>query len=1084
MEVFKIFGSVMLRDQQARAGLRDLDNSARNTSNRMNKGFSSVIPTFSRMGGAIGAGAIAMGGMAGIAVGVSSALIGIVSAGASYEQQMSKVKALSGASAQEMKLLDAQAKELGSTTKFSASEAADGMAFLGMAGYKTKDIMSAMPGLLDLAAAGALDLGQAADITSNIMAGFGLSAEKTGHASDVLAKAASNANTDVGQLGEAMKYLAPTAHSVGWSMEESTAAVMAMSDAGIQGSLAGQAFGSSLTRLAKPTKAMQKEMDKLGLTFFDSQGKMKPLPQLVGEIEGKTKGLTMEQKAAALSTIFGAEAYKHWAVLLEKGGKKLGENTKMLEKADGAAKEMADTMNDNLIGSWNNFLSKLEGVAIAIYEKVSPGLRMLVDGMAGVLEWTLSLMNGTAKMSSGMSDAFKRLGDVFNSWFKNVSDVFNRMGAMFQKHQDSIMKVVDFLVTNVVVMFSYLFEEVTNIWTLLWNVLINVLDIFFNLLNGNFSGAWQSFKNLVGDLFRDLGVIMKTWWEGLISLPLVQYIVSKAKDMYEAIKSWGESIKTWFFEMPGRFTEWLSGWWDTISTWLIAKTLEWGVQMEQWGNAVQTWFSEMPGRISEWFSEWWNTISQWFTDTKQWWSDHLQQWGETLSTWWDELPQKTLEWLGKVAETLDQWNQAQIEKLKNDLKSWWNAIADWFEETKTYWTEKLESWGENISTWFSEMPDKISNWFTAWGERISNWYDETKENIKNKLTEWGTNIQEWFESIPGRISDWFTNWWSSISSWYDETKNGISEKLNGWGESISTWFSEMPGKIRNWFSNWWKEMSDWFTKTKNDVKQWLDDWLTTIKDWFTNVPNKSGAKKSGGEMIKEMIKGSTDEEPNFTEKLGKMILKVIGLVLLAVAVAFLSAGKELIKYIVNGVIDAGSWLVDKLKEVANNALKAVKDIDWKGLGKDLINWIIDGLSSMGGALASAFKSLFTSISIPTPKFSVNGSLNPVNWASQGLPSVNVRWAKNGALVKPGTPTLVGVGDAPNYDEVVLPLKNDTLGRIGREIMETMPNGGNTGSDNGRPIELVVNLDKKELARELYEPVTENQERAVATRKLF
>lgn len=458
--------------------------------------------------------------------------------------------------------------------------------------------------------------------------------------------------------------------------------------------------------------------------------------------------------------------------------------------------------------------------------------------------------------------------------------------------------------------------------------------------------------------------------------------------------------------------------------------------------------------------------------------------GEVISEWWNKLPENILTWLGNVSNVLEEWNNRQIEKLKTDLMSWWNTISEWFEETKAYWSEKLEGWGENISTWFSEMPDKISNWFTAWGERISNWYDETKENIKNKLTEWGTNIQEWFESIPGRISDWFTNWWSSISSWYDETKNGISEKLNGWGESISTWFSEMPGKIRNWFSNWWKEMSDWFTKTKNDVKQWLDDWLTTIKDWFTNVPNKSGAKKSGGEMIKEMIKGSTDEEPNFTEKLGKMILKVIGLVLLAVAVAFLSAGKELIKYIVNGVIDAGSWLVDKLKEVANNALKAVKDIDWKGLGKDLINWIIDGLSSMGGALARAFKSLFTSISIPTPKFSVNGSLNPVNWASQGLPSVNVRWAKNGALVKPGTPTLVGVGDAPNYDEVVLPLKNDTLGRIGREIMETMPNGGNTGSDNGRPIELVVNLDKKELARELYEPVTENQERAVATRKLF
>ncbi|MGU3370159.1 phage tail tape measure protein [Bacillus mycoides] len=1084
MEVFRIFGSVLLQDQQARAGLRGLDNSARDTSNRMNRGFSSVIPTFSRMGGAIGAGAIAMGGMAGIAVGVSSALVGIVSAGASYEQQMSKVKAISGASTSEMKLLDSQAKELGSTTKFSASEAADGMGFLAMAGFKTKDIMAAMPGMLSLAAAGAMDLGRAADITSNIMSGFGIEANQSAHVSDVLAFAASNANTDVSQLGEAMKYLAPTAKSVGWSMEESTAAVMAMSDAGIQGSLAGQAFGSSLTRLAKPTKAMHKEMDKLGLAFFDSQGKMKPLPQLVGEIDEKTKGLTMEQKAAALSTIFGAEAYKHWAVLLEKGGPALDKNTKSLKNADGAAKKMADTMNDNLIGSWDNFTSKLEGVAIAIFEKVGPSLRFMLDMMSSVLEWTLNLMNGTAKMSGGMSDAFKKLGDVFNSWFKTISDVFSKMSAMFQKHQDSIMKVVDFLVTNVVLGFSHLFEQVMNIWTLLWDVLINVLDIFFNLLEGNFSGAWQSFKNLVGDLFSDLGTIMKTWWEALISLPLIQYIVSKAIDMYEAMKSWGESIKTWFSEMPGRFTEWLSGWWDTISNWLIAKTLEWGVQMEQWGNAVQTWFTELPGRIGEWLSSWWDSIANWFVETTVQWSLSLLQWGEALSTWWDELPQKTLEWLGKVAEALDQWNKTQIEKLKTDLLQWWEAIATWFEETKTLWSEKLESWGENISNWFSEMPEKITNWFVAWGERISNWYDETKENIKNKLTEWGTNIQEWFESIPGRISDWFTNWWSSISNWYDETKNGISEKLNGWGDSISTWFTEMPGKMRSWFNNWWKEMSDWFTKTKNDVKKWLDDWLTTIKNWFTSVPDKSGAKKSGGDMIKEMIKGSTSEEPNFTEKLGKMILKVIGLVLLAVAVAFLSAGKELIKYIGKGVVELGGWLADQFKDVLNKGVDKVKNINWKQLGKDVINWIIDGLKSMGGSLASAFKSLFTSISIPTPKFSVNGSLNPVNWASQGLPSVNVKWAKNGALVKPGTPTLVGVGDAPNYDEVVLPLKNDTLGRIGREIMETMPNGGNTGSNNGRPIELVVNLDKREIARELYEPVTENQDRAVATRKLF
>lgn len=308
---------------------------------------------------------------------------GIVMAGANFEESMSKVKAVSGATGIEFTKLEDKAKELGATTKYSASEAANGMQFLAMAGFDTNEILSAMPGMLSLASAGALDLGRAADITSNIMSGFGIEASKAGHVADVLAKAAASANTDVSQLGEAMKYLAPMAQQYNWSVEEATAAVMAMSDAGIQGSMAGQAFSTSLGRLAKQSEETSKTTQKLGMEFFDMEGNMKSLPEVVKVLEEGMAGLDQEQRVATLTTIFGAEAFKHWAVLLEKGSDALADNTNMLVNSTGAAKQMADIMSQNTKGGVKEFQSAVEGLSIQLSEHLLPyvnkGISFLTD---------------------------------------------------------------------------------------------------------------------------------------------------------------------------------------------------------------------------------------------------------------------------------------------------------------------------------------------------------------------------------------------------------------------------------------------------------------------------------------------------------------------------------------------------------------------------------------------------------------------------------------------------------------------------------------------------------------------------------
>jgi TP901 family phage tail tape measure protein len=307
----------------------------------------------------------------------------IAKTGADFEEGMSKVSAVSGATGETLQKLEEQAKELGATTKFSASEASEGMQYLAMAGFDANEIIASMPGLLDLAAAGALDLGRASDIASNIMSGFAIEASEAGHVSDVLAKASSSANTNVEQLGTAMQYLAPVSNSLGWSLEEATSAVMALSDAGLQGEKAGAAFSTSLTRLTSPSKEAAGVMKDLGLEFFDAEGNMKSLPSVMQEIEKGTKGLTAEQKAAALSTIFGQEAYKSWAILLEKGSGALADNTEMLEGADGAAKKMADTMSNNAKGSFKEMMSALEGLAIELSDALLP---VLTDGIKVVTD--------------------------------------------------------------------------------------------------------------------------------------------------------------------------------------------------------------------------------------------------------------------------------------------------------------------------------------------------------------------------------------------------------------------------------------------------------------------------------------------------------------------------------------------------------------------------------------------------------------------------------------------------------------------------------------------------------------------------
>ncbi len=298
---------------------------------------------------------------------VGTAALGVmVRTSASFEQAMARTKALTGATEKEFQKLRQTALDLGKTTQFSARQAAEAMGYFALAGFKTNEIIAAMPDTLNLAAAGQLDMGTAADITAKIMAGMGLTSKELGHAVDVLAKAFTTANTDLIQLGEAMKYVGPIGKGAGKSLEELAAAIQIMSNAGIQGSQAGAALRNILVRLqAQPTE-VKKSLDALGVSIADTTGRMRPLADIIDDLNSSMAGLTEIQKQAYIAQIAGMRSIAAMSELLIRGGDELRKYERALSDSGGTAERIAKIQMETLQGQLIRLKSSAEGAAIAL----------------------------------------------------------------------------------------------------------------------------------------------------------------------------------------------------------------------------------------------------------------------------------------------------------------------------------------------------------------------------------------------------------------------------------------------------------------------------------------------------------------------------------------------------------------------------------------------------------------------------------------------------------------------------------------------------------------------------------------------
>lgn len=343
----------------------------------------------------------------GATAGVTALGAAAIKVGSDFEAGMSQVQAISGASGEDLEKLKNKAKEMGATTKFSATESAEALNYMAMAGWKTEDMLGGLEGVMNLAAASGEDLATASDIVTDAMTALGMQASEAGHFSDVLAAAASNANTSVGGMGETFKYAGAMAGTLGYSVEDVALATGLMANAGIKGTMAGTSLNSIMTRLSTNTNGARDAIEELGVAFFNEDGSARSLTDVMMELREATADMTTEQKANFANTVAGMEAQKGLSAILNATEDDYNKLSAAIQNADGCALEMAETMQDNLQGQLTILQSGLEGLGISLYETFQGTAKDVVKEAQGMLQQLQDAFN-----AGGLDGLVSAVGDV------------------------------------------------------------------------------------------------------------------------------------------------------------------------------------------------------------------------------------------------------------------------------------------------------------------------------------------------------------------------------------------------------------------------------------------------------------------------------------------------------------------------------------------------------------------------------------------------------------------------------------------------------------------------------------------------
>ena len=494
---------------------------------------------------------------------------GAVRTAADFEQAMTAVGAVTRATTLDQQRLTQQAKDLGSNTSFSAAQAADGMRFLGMAGFSTNQILAAMPSTLSLARSGMIDLGQAADIGSNILSGFGLAANQMTRIADVMTAVTTRSNVNMTELGETMKYVAPIAKGLGIPLEDAAAAAGLLGNVGIKGSMAGTTLRAAMQRLAAPTGAAADELATLGVMVKDETGNLRPFVAILEDLAAATEGLGTADRTEILKKLFDAEAATGVAELMDQAGR--GELRRMasdLGNVEGEAKRVAAAMENTAEGGFRALNSAVEGLHISFGTLLIPAANAATAALRSIAIWLNEFVVAWPWLSSAIGYVVGGFG------------LLAIVGGVAIKAFVRIYGVVLIFTPLVLGLWAALLWLTKAVWFLGRSLVMLAVRGLVAAVTGIATLTASLFAAAAGALPAVTAAVIAfsaALWANPVSLIIGAIIVAVAALAGAAYLIWDnwEPISTWFASVWDNvkgawtdFTDWVSGWYDDTFGWI------------------------------------------------------------------------------------------------------------------------------------------------------------------------------------------------------------------------------------------------------------------------------------------------------------------------------------------------------------------------------------------------------------------------------------------------------------------------------------------------------------------------------------
>lgn len=752
---------------------------------------------------------------------VTTAIGGVAAASvtvaANFEQQMSKVQAISGATAEETDKLTESARQWGRDTKYSATEAGEAFEYMALAGWKTDDMLEGIGGILNLAAASAMDLGTASDIVTDYLTAFGLSAKDAGKFADEMAYAMSHSNTTTEALGEAYKNCAATAASMGYSVEETTAVLMTMANAGVKGGEAGTALNAIMTRLATDTKGCATELAKYGVEVYDAQGNMNSLSSILTGVRGVWNNLTDEQQANLAKTIAGTNQFSALQTIMSglsdeaiASGMSFSDYAEALQNCDGTASDMAATMQDNLLGRLTQLKSKLEDIGITVgnallpfmekavakigeladkFAALSPQQQETILKIAGVVAAIGPLLTIVGKAISVSGQLSSGIGKVVGKLAAMGTTASGATGGM------AILKGALAAITSPVGIAVAAIAAITAVIVTLWNTnedFRNKITEIWDRIKTVFTEFGQHITDKLNSLgfdFENFGEVVKAIWEGFCNLlaPIIEGVFNNIANVIETTLN----VITGVFDLfVSLFTGDWSGAWDAVkgifeSVWNglkeyisnILNTIK-GVADAFLGLFGTSW-DEVWNSIKTTFENIWNGIVSFFTGI-------LDGIKNAVTTVWTAISTT----VSNVWNTISTKIQTTLQTIQNIITTVWNAVSGVF---TTVWT----AISTTVSNVVNSIKNTITNVFNAVKTTVSNIFNSVKSTVTSIWNSISSTISNVVNSIKNTVSNVFNTLKSTVSNVFNSIKSTATSVWNAIKNAITTPINAAKNAVHN-----------------------------------------------------------------------------------------------------------------------------------------------------------------------------------------------------------------------------------------------------------------------------------------------